>query len=818
MGCFHLLRVSMSTMPVAPCPQDPMSHTYVVDDFIWHVRSWGERAEVFFHTVVPSNWRAEKTRWLRIFATNFPEEPPVTAELFEERKAQVLGVPRATYAVKRVQGPPCGTPSAPPPAQPHPSPVVAEAALAAAAIDVRHQVGLSQKEMDALSRIIKEATGLRTRWQSDRVKAQEQTLPAFDRSPGNDKLLHDLVAFQISSAAATNPPNPFTSAEVSLFVWCDGYTPRGRSSKCIKVALLDRDAILLPCVPGYTCGVTHLMTWRDWGVADMKEWVGSGGFTREMGHLAGGFILPIMRDGQVVRCPIKVTPVSLYTADHLELWGVLQRPQKFRAVFCSHPVDEWLDHLGICTHITPQQVMGQPCLVLPPILHDMKGAGNRGLGIVGRALPGNLAVVFFKALRLSVKRKYAPPPSCDLAQFVRQRFSGDKIAYTGREVRYIFSYLLSHIALPLPHHHFVVCFSRLITLQYKPSEKLAPAIRAAVGFMCTFVCIFLLEMMEAGSTKTTYWHSIWHWHFAVVPQLPLILSDEAGERLLKVMKDFAKKTSTQAEQSSHQVLVHEMYQRVRKGHKRLRSYARCFTEVEYRSFVFEPCWARSNETWSARFFNVLGFLQALEPKDVVISVAQDLSFRVAFNGLGPVLDAMCVCTTCQTSQPRTKIWTPWDGTVPNPITYMGLVSNRKYRSHRRRAKQTTTAAREVPSSEVNDGYGTDVSVQPHRTLPLRQCRVTQYDHESEVGSGGSDSDGDDSDESGIGGASSDSSSISGSSSSSTSSCSTSSLSSSNSSNSGGTRRARTKGRGRGASRGRGAKRGRGQGSRSSNNK
>jgi hypothetical protein len=66
------------------------------------------------------------------------------------------------------------------------------------------------------------------------------------------------------------------------------------------------------------------------------------------------------------------------------------------------------------------------------------------------------------------------------------------------------------------------------------------------------------------------------------------------------MKDFAKKTSTQAEQSSHQVLVHEMYQRVRKGHKRLRSYARCFTEVEYRSFVFEPCWARSNETWSAR--------------------------------------------------------------------------------------------------------------------------------------------------------------------------------------------------------------------------
>ena len=91
-----------------------MSHTYVVDDFIWHVRSWGERAEVFFHTVVPSNWRAEKTRWLRIFATNFPEEPPVTAELFEERKAQVLGVPRATYAVKRVQGPPCGTPSAPP--------------------------------------------------------------------------------------------------------------------------------------------------------------------------------------------------------------------------------------------------------------------------------------------------------------------------------------------------------------------------------------------------------------------------------------------------------------------------------------------------------------------------------------------------------------------------------------------------------------------------------------------------------------------------------------------------------------------------------
>ena len=50
-------------------------------------------------------------------------------------------------------------------------------------------------------------------------------------------LLHGLLAFQVSSDVAANPPNPFTLVHVSVFIWCDEYTPRGRANKCIKVAL-----------------------------------------------------------------------------------------------------------------------------------------------------------------------------------------------------------------------------------------------------------------------------------------------------------------------------------------------------------------------------------------------------------------------------------------------------------------------------------------------------------------------------------------------------------------------------------------------------
>ena len=145
--------------------------------------SWDEREELFFLTLSsPKTGARRKPCGCTSFLPTSPENAPLTVEQFEERKAKVSGLPQSR---KRVQGAPPGAPLAPCPSLPHPSPAAAKRALAAAAVGVHHQVGLSQKEMDALSRIIKEATGLLTKWQSHWVKAHEQTLPGFDRSQSN---------------------------------------------------------------------------------------------------------------------------------------------------------------------------------------------------------------------------------------------------------------------------------------------------------------------------------------------------------------------------------------------------------------------------------------------------------------------------------------------------------------------------------------------------------------------------------------------------------------------------------------------------------
>ena len=69
----------------------------------------------------------------------------------------------------------------------------------------------------------------------------------------------------------------------------------------------------------------------------------------------------------------------------------------------------------------------------------------------------------------------------------------------------------------------------------------------------------MLEFAKEGSTATLYVHGWSHTWFN--PRTPMLFSDDAGERDLRVAKRYAHVTSTQQDDSISQTLKHELYQK-----------------------------------------------------------------------------------------------------------------------------------------------------------------------------------------------------------------------------------------------------------------
>ena len=117
--------------------------------------------------------------------------------------------------------------------------------------------------------------------------------------------------------------------------------------------------------------------------------------------------------------------------------------------------------------------------------------------------------------------------------------------------------LAGGMVLPLLFHSLVVAFCHIVHLCYG-CTTLATAAWQAMGLVYTYIVHIIPEFAEEGCTATLYMHGWSHTWFN--PRTPMLYSDEAGERDLRVAKRFAPVTSTRQDASISESLKHELYE------------------------------------------------------------------------------------------------------------------------------------------------------------------------------------------------------------------------------------------------------------------
>ena len=89
------------------------------------------------------------------------------------------------------------------------------------------------------------------------------------------------------------------------------------------------------------------------------------------------------------------------------------------------------------------------------------------------------------------------------------------------------------MVLPLPFHSLVLAYCRMVHLCYGCTE-LSTCSWRAMGLVCTYIVHIIPEFAEEGCTATLYMHGWSHTWFN--PRTPMLFSDEAGKRDLRVAK------------------------------------------------------------------------------------------------------------------------------------------------------------------------------------------------------------------------------------------------------------------------------------------
>ena len=173
--------------------------------------------------------------------------------------------------------------------------------------------------------------------------------------------------------------------------------------------------------------------------------------------------------------------------------------------------------------------------IIHPVLHNTKGSASRLLGVIGRTLPPKLQHELLQVVA-HVARRYnlgcQPPDSREHRCLVRGRFLAG-ITLTGREARTVMGRLAGGMVLPLPFHSLLLGYCRMVHLCYGCTE-LSTCSWRAMGLVCTYMVHIIPEFAEEGCTATLYMHGWGHTWFN--PSTPMLFSDEAGERDLRVAK------------------------------------------------------------------------------------------------------------------------------------------------------------------------------------------------------------------------------------------------------------------------------------------
>ena len=325
-------------------------------------------------------------------------------------------------------------------------------------------------------------------------------MPQFNYDIENHKLMVAVVAHLLKDSEpligrgrSSTPPGQCT---LSLAIFCDGITPRGRPNVNIKAALVDLGGTLFPFVESIP-ETTGFLTWREMSKVDYSGWVAEHR-PRELNTLAAQpFVVPVRFAGCVHRVQVTVA-FQFVIADHHQLWWELGRRA---CVVCpwerAHGVRDMFVHEPLPIHERPcTKFAGTTGLQIPmqPLLHNLKGAITRACSVVGRALSPAEANLLFQYL-VSVAKRYGITKLPSL---------------TGREARSLASRLAQDVALPLPYHVLFLSICHIIVLIHSGTLQIPTSEWRIWGPLHVFLMHLILEYSEEGSTQTLYCHGMEH--------------------------------------------------------------------------------------------------------------------------------------------------------------------------------------------------------------------------------------------------------------------------------------------------------------------
>lgn len=166
--------------------------------------------------------------------------------------------------------------------------------------------------------------------------------------------------------------------------------------------------------------------------------------------------------------------------------------------------------------------MWDPCVdlegvfIIPPILHNLKGAGSRLVSIFGRLLPPQEAHSLLCAVA-RYSQRHAPPSlpaeSKQCMTAVRRRFLGG-LSLTGRQCRMLFSDLVGRMLLPCPLHQAALSFCHITWLLYSSTPKLDVPWWTACGHLHVLLNLSSLHCIKNCMIWSKQNLPFWPWLFS----------------------------------------------------------------------------------------------------------------------------------------------------------------------------------------------------------------------------------------------------------------------------------------------------------------
>ena len=368
--------------------------------------------------------------WCGAFAHNFPNLPAASEEELSYQQRALRPIKNVTIRHRRL----------PPLKVATPQPSSATAPTGANACRLRHEGLVSESVMRTQARLAP-----REGWDMIQVREHERiVLPKLNCHVDNSDLLLQLctLLIQKSMHLVRRPPTMSVPSfvELALFVFADGYSPRGRPNVNIEVALVDLQGTLFPSKTQLP-SCTTLLTWRELPKNEFGMWVS--GRVEEINNVQRQQLrMGVFHNGKktVVCISIKF---KFLAADHHQLWwecgqkGCVMcsrdRNNPVASLFASPP-----QPLTFCKHGKLLGVGGlHEAYARQPQLHNLKGSASRGIGVIGRALKSDERHTLLLHVA-TVARRYTPsdlPPNSRASILeVKRRFQ-QGMSFTGREAR-----------------------------------------------------------------------------------------------------------------------------------------------------------------------------------------------------------------------------------------------------------------------------------------------------------------------------------------------------------------------------------------------